>query len=160
MIESKVYEFSLQGEEFWAAYAAVAIAIYLMLSIGRMGMFRKAGEKRWKAWVPVLNRYTEYKISWSGAAFWVYLVLSAAAGILSYHGSAITSFLYSEYALMGAGLATTVIQIIDDVKVSKSFGHGGGFAILLILFPEICKLTLALGNSEYVGREGKKADGQ
>jgi len=38
------------------------LIIYVMTSLGYMGCMKKAGEATWKAWVPLYNDYTMYKI--------------------------------------------------------------------------------------------------
>lgn len=46
-----------------------------------------------------------------------------------------------------------VINIIYDVRLSKSFGHGGGYAVGLIFLPTIFMLILAFGKSQYTKAE-------
>ena len=50
-----------------------------MTIIAYWKMFTKAGEKGWKAIIPVYSTYKIYDITWKGSMFW----LSLAAGIVS-----------------------------------------------------------------------------
>ena len=55
---------------FTAAFTVMMIAVagfvlliqYVMTSLGYMGCMKKAGVETWKAWIPVYNEYTMYKI--------------------------------------------------------------------------------------------------
>lgn len=49
-------------------------------------------------------------------------------------------------------IAMFVISILSCVNMSKSFGHGGGYAVGLIFLPIIFLLILAFGKSQYVKR--------
>jgi len=55
---------------FTTAFTVIMIAVtgftlliqYVMTSLGYMGCMKKAGVETWKAWIPVYNEYTMYKI--------------------------------------------------------------------------------------------------
>ena len=55
---------------FTAAFTVMMIVVtgfvvliqYVMTSLGYMGCMKKAGVETWKAWIPVYNEYTMYKI--------------------------------------------------------------------------------------------------
>ena len=55
---------------FTTAFTAMMITVagfavliqYVMTSLGYMGCMKKAGVETWKAWIPVYNEYTMYKI--------------------------------------------------------------------------------------------------
>ncbi|MEI6727168.1 MAG: DUF5684 domain-containing protein, partial [Actinomycetes bacterium] len=46
-------------------------------------------------------------------------------------------------------IVNLIIYIIVALDIAKNFGHGAGFGILLIFFPEIMYLVLGFGSSEY-----------
>ena len=48
-------------------------------------------------------------------------------------------------------LVAFVIAIIQQVKLSKVFGHGIGFALGLIFLSPFFRLILGFGSSQYVG---------
>ena len=50
-----------------------------------------------------------------------------------------------------------ISRVEDTVtRMAKAYGKGTGFAIGLILLPNLFQLILAFGSSEYVGPQGKK----
>lgn len=129
----------------------VIIAMYVITAIAYWQIFKKAGEKGWKALIPVYNSYIVYKISWKTSMFWITILLGVVYSILygiSYStGSAVLSVLaYIVY------IAVLVIGIIAIHKFSKAFGHGVGYTIGLIFLSPIFILIIAFGKSQYVGK--------
>jgi len=129
-----------------------AIAWYVLQIIARWNIFKKAGVPGWKALIPFYNSYTQYELTWSVSMFWLVIALSLAGGILN--------------SLIGGGLIRTIAGIMAfaamiieypmaNHKLSKSFGHGVGFTIGLILFESIFMLILGFGKSEYIGNTTK-----
>lgn len=96
----------------------------LICIIGLCLVFNKAGVGAWKAFIPIYNMYTLCKISFgSGWFFLLYLI-----------------------PLVGA-----VVYLIMMIKLSKAFGHGVFFGILLTIFTPIMLFILGLGSSDYEG---------
>ena len=130
----------------FAAIAAIALIRYLMISIGHCKMYGKAGVAGWKAFIPIYNTYNNFKISWSGKMFFLYVVLYILTTILS-------SFTHILVSLICAAVAITllVIAVKQQLKMAKVFGKGAGTGILLIFFPGITSLVLGFGKSQYQG---------
>ena len=129
------------------------IVLWIFQIIAFWKIFTKAGEPGWKSIIPIYSGYVQYKITWKPMWFWIIFVVSiiygATNGIIQ-GGS--TSVIVSVIELIAA-IAYCVIQIISYVKLSRSFGHGIGFAIgLLFLYP-IFVLILGYGKSEYKGAD-------
>lgn len=57
-----------------------------------------------------------------------------------------------------AWIAVLVVQIIVSIDVAKSFGKGGGFAVLLILLPIVGYPLLGFGDAQYQGAAGPEGD--
>lgn len=134
----------------------VGIAMYVISAIAYWQIFKKAGEKGWKALIPVYNSYIIYKISWKTSMFWIMLILdivyAVLAGINVSAQSGVLAFLmYAVY------IAVLVIGIISIHKLSKAFGHGVGFTLGLIFLSPIFILILAFGGSQYVGNTSQPA---
>lgn len=124
----------------------IAAVIWVLYIVSWWVMFKKAGDKGWKAIIPFYNVYTMYKLTWDKSMFWVILALDIIAGILLCIGQ-----LWSVWVALVVAIAYAVISIIAKHKISKSFGHGVGFTLGLIFLDEIFYPIIAFGSSEYVG---------
>ena len=113
-------------------------------------LFMKAGESGWKALIPIYSAYKMYDLIWKGGAYIFIFIISVVAAIIStYLNDNILALIISEAMY----LAVLIISIIAALKMSKAYGHGIGFAIGLILLPHVFLLILALGKSQYVGKQ-------
>ncbi len=118
-----------------------AIAWYVLQIIARR-----------KALIPFYNSYTQYELTWSVSMFWLVIALSLAGGILN---SLIGGGLIRAIAGIMAFAAMIIEYPMANHKLSKSFGHGVGFTIGLLLFESIFMLILGFGKSEYIGNTTK-----
>ena len=87
-------------------------------------MFQKAGEAGWKSLIPLYNTYILFQISWGNG--WLFLL-----GIIP--------------------VINVVVSVIMNVKLARAFRHGTGFAIGLILIPNLFTLILGFDQSTYLG---------
>lgn len=139
-----------------AAMGAAAIVIclvwYVLQVIARWKIFTKAGEKGWKAIIPVYNEYVMYKISWKTMWFWIGIGLivlySVFSSLYTNNANGFLGFLSIVFFL-----AYIVVSIIQLHKLSKSFGHGVGFTVGLVLLNPIFMLILAFDSSKYIGAQ-------
>lgn len=113
-------------------YVIVVIAIVQIVSMWKI--FTKAGEKGWKAIIPIYNLITLYKIS--GVSPWLVLL-----------------YLLNIIPVVG-GLVTLILTIYVYSKLSKSFGKDIGYTLGLIFLTPIFFAMLAFGSAEYVGISG------
>lgn len=125
------------------------LIFYIVTVIALWKIFTKAGVAGWKSLIPIYNAYLLYKIA--GVNFWVYgLLLPMISGILQTVGQNTTDAMQILFALVAA-----VVLIYAEWKFSeglaKSFGKGTGFAIGLILLPNIFQLILGFGSAKYEG---------
>ena len=100
------------------------LALVVLYIAGGWKVFEKAGEAGWKIIIPIYNLYILLKIV-GRPGWWLILYLIPIVNI--------------------------VILIIVWVDLSKSFGHGVGFAIGLIFLPYIFLLILGFGSDRYLG---------
>ena len=124
----------------------VALAIYVLQIIGWWKIFTKAGEAGWKSLIPLYNLYILYKISWESKYFWYLLLTVVASGVVGAIGGVIGALLSGS-----CSIATLVLYIMLNYKLSRSFGHGGGYTVGLIFIPWLFVLILGFGSSEYRG---------
>lgn len=112
-----------------ATYSIVVLVIGILTIIANWRIFTKAGEKGWKAIIPIYNMVVLFKIA--GISPW--LVLGYLAAIIPVLGT---------FVALG-------ITIYAMIKLAKAFGKGGGFAAGLILLNTIFVMILGFGSAEY-----------
>lgn len=146
-------------------FAIFACLLLLILQvIAHWKLFQKAGQPGWKSLIPFYSAYVLFGIAWKKSMFWATMAIVAVSSIVSniFISSAtqmamlnrITTYstimmATSFFLLLTCAVLSLVIQIILSVHLSRAFGHGGGYAIGLILLPTIFMLILGLGNSHY-----------
>jgi hypothetical protein len=116
-----------------AGIFVAAIVFYLLFAFALLGVFKKAGQPSWAAFVPIANGWFLYEAA--GNPGWWVLV-----GLIPFCG----------------GIIAFVLWIIVAVNLSKSFGKGGGFAVGLIFLSIIFLYILGYGSAQYLGPAGRK----
>lgn len=149
--------------------ASAAIAILIIIAMWRI--FEKAGEKGWKALIPIYNFYIIFKICGIKDWFWWFFGASIFAGILSsinppitqtvtYNTGTITfidtsaaidwsqhvPYLIGTILSAGISIATAIVLA---VKLAKAFGKGVGFTFGLIFLSGIFYMILGFGKAKY-----------
>ena len=119
---------------------------FLVSAIGYFKMFKKAGQRSWFAFIPLLREYALFKMSWTIKAFAISTVLLAVLQIFGESDNLIASL-----AAAVCGIAWIVMQVKLVVRVAKAFGKGKGWAVLLFFVPFIATLILGFGSARYVG---------
>ncbi len=119
-----------------AAAAGAAVGGLLVLAFGvvltgfaLMGMFAKAGEPKWAAFVPLYNIIVLLRMS--GLSPW--LVLLAFIPV-----------------------ANIVLLVLLALNIAKVFGKGAGTAVLIFFFNLIMYFLLSYGDARYLGREAAR----
>lgn len=116
-------------------YIVIILAIAIVQIIAMWRIFNKAGEKGWKAIIPIYNIVILFKIS--GLSPW--LVLVFLAGIIPFVG----------------WIAIIALNAVLAYNLAKSFGKDGGWAVGLYFLAPIFYMILGFGKSEYVGPAGQ-----
>jgi len=137
---------------------AVAIAASLMafgiLAIAiRWCIFKKAGQKGWKALIPVYSDYIYYKIAWSGRVY-ITMILCAIGSVIL---SALVASLHETVGLVvtavcSAGIAGAyaVVGLKLHFKMAHAFGRSDYFAVGLYLLNGLFTAILAFGDAKYM----------
>lgn len=120
----------------------------MLIVIGWWKIFTKAGEAGWKSLIPFYNGYTISKICWETKYFWFTLLAAVAGGIFSGIGGVIGGLLSGI-----CSIATLVLYVMMNYRLSRSFGHGGGYTLGLIFIQWLFVLILGFGSSEYQGKD-------
>ena len=118
-------------------FLVLALLFYVLSALPVWGTFQKAspqGEPAWAAFVPIYNFIVLLRIAgrpktW---AWFLLLLLIPTVG----------------------GIALFVIWIIVLNDVSKSFGHGGGFTVGLVLLPDRLLVHPVAGREHLPGAAG------
>jgi Family of unknown function (DUF5684) len=101
------------------------ILLYVVFALPMWAVFKKAGsDMAWGAFVPILNLYVLLKIV-GRPGWWLLLFLIPIVNV--------------------------IILIVVYYDLSKSFGHGGGFTVGLIILSWIFLAILGWGSSRYQG---------
>lgn len=112
--------FAVFGAMF-LVFIIVAVASYVLSSLGLMKFLVKAGKPAWAAWVPVYNVYVMAEVAKSEPYwFWIYV------------GGIVVSFVPILNALSVAALVAT---IFITYKFLLRYGKDAGHTALAILFP-------------------------
>ncbi len=129
---SATYTTSSSGSAFGLLLVVVIwIIVYVLFALGMYGSFQKAGQPGWAAFVPIYNFIIMLKVAGRPASCAWFLLLA----VVPFFG----------------GIVLLVIAIIVLNDISRSFGHGGGFTVGLVLLGPIFWYILWLGPSQYRG---------
>jgi hypothetical protein len=135
-LSAATYSASTRGSGV-LVFVLLAIAFYVLTALGTYGTYKKAGsygDPAWSAFVPIYSFIILLRIAGRPRTWaWFLLLL-----IVPYVGS----------------LGFLVVYIIVANDISKSFGHGGGFTVGLVLLSVIFWYILWLGSSTYRGPAG------
>lgn len=122
--------------------------IFMIIPLWKI--FEKAGQKGWKAIIPIYNIYILFKIAWKPSMFYVFIVVEVLQNVIPLFNIK-TLILSSIVTVLSIILLVVMVKL--SVKVAKSFGKEKGFGIGILFLPIIFLYILALGKSEYVGIE-------
>jgi len=131
---------------------AMCFLVWTVCSIiANIHIFRKAGERGWKSFVPIYNSYITYKISWRPLWFWISGLLFVASMVLDHlsHNKVLDTI------AIVVMVAAALVHVVGLHRLSKAFGHGLPFTLGLILLHPVFILILGLGGSEYQGNSPK-----
>ena len=124
----------------------VLAVIWIVLQIvARWKIFEKAGKPGWHSIIPILCDYDEFDICWLG---WIGILAAICVGYSSGNATVENPSTLASIA----GTVGSVLNAICCYKMSKSFGHGIGYAIGLFFLAPIFKLILGFGSDKYLGK--------
>lgn len=131
---------------------ALCLIEMALKTLARWKIYEKAGVESWKCLIPFYNQYNDVKLAWNKTWAYVYIFSALGTGLLSAIASGTQSVAFEVLSVL-AGIFVLVIHIIYCVKLSKAFGHAGGWAVGLIFLDQIFMLMIALGKSQYKKNE-------
>jgi uncharacterized membrane protein YhaH (DUF805 family) len=101
-----------------------ALLGYILYCFPLALVFKKAGQTPWTAFIPILNVIVLCKAV-GRPGWWVLLFFIPFVGF--------------------------IVSIVVYYDLARSFGHGGGFTLGLVLLPWVFLFILALGKDTYRG---------
>lgn len=105
-------------------FSCVSLLIFIAVVAGMWQIFEKGGEAGWKAIIPIYNIWILLKII-GRPEWWIILFFIPFVNF--------------------------IVWIIVSLDLAKSFDHGVGFAIGLIILPWLFYIILGWGESQYYG---------
>ncbi len=116
------------GGAIFGGLIVLVIAV-LISGIALMGIFKKAGEPAWAAFVPLYNFIVLLRIV--GLSPW--LVILAFIPVVQ-----------------------IVLVVLLAINLAKVFGKGAGTAVLIFFFTVIMYFVLSYGSARYLGRDAAR----
>lgn len=129
-VDEQTLNFGIQFAKVVLIVMGCIIGMIIIISMWKI--FKKAGEKSWKAVIPIYNLILLYKISGISPLFLISLVL-----LVIPQTSLIGFFVWS------------IIDATQKGLLAKKFDKSTGFIIGIILFDFIFYPILAFGKSKY-----------
>ena len=133
-----------------SAARIVAGMLFLLCSIGYAGIFAKAGKPRVRAFVPVLNVFTAYRISGAGPLLFAAYAAMAALGA---SWPALAGMVGADAGQAGAlvGALALFFHAYQCFRLSAAFGKEIPSAAALLLAEPLYALVLGYGPAVYDG---------
>jgi hypothetical protein len=126
---------------------ALVIIWYVLQAIADWKIFAKAGEPGWKSLIPIYNVYVEYEICWTGLLGLVFVAASLVTGLIDTTNA--SNFV--KVLVVVVWILAMILHLMQSIKLSKSFGKGVGFGLVLFFFGPIGRLILGFGSAQYIG---------
>lgn len=133
--------------------SAVVIIFGVITIVANWRMFEKAGERGWWCLIPFMNGHVAHKIAWHPFFYW----FNAAClfGVEIFNGMQTEGGVNMPYIAIASlilAIGSIAMSVAYNIKLSRCFGHGVGFAVGLIFLPMIFIPILGFGSSIYEGK--------
>ena len=129
------------------ALVTLAIAWFVLQAIADWKIFTKAGEAGWKSLIPIYNVYVEYEICWTGLLGLVFVAASLVTGLIDTTNAST----FVKVLVVVVWILAMILHLMQSIKLSKCFGKGTGFGLVLFFFGPIGRLILGFGSAQYIG---------
>ena len=126
---------------------ALVIIWYVLQAIADWKIFAKAGEPGWKSLIPIYNVFVEYEICWTGVLGLVFIAATIVTGLVDTTNAST----FVKVLVVIVSILAIVLHLLQSIKLSKAFGKGTGFGLVLFFFGPIGRLILGFGSATYIG---------
>lgn len=115
----------------------ICLAIAALIIVSNCKIFAKAGQKWWKALIPLYNSWVQTKIC--GLAWWWFPIFVGVTALFSEPRM-------SNYVI---SMGLVLVSFNYCYNMAIKFGKSKGFAVLLAILPVIGLPMLAFGSAKY-----------
>ncbi|MDO4797567.1 MAG: DUF5684 domain-containing protein [Coriobacteriales bacterium] len=139
-----------------ATMAIFWLVFVVLIIIAHWKMFTKAGEAGWKSIIPIYSDFVLFDLVWDVKNFGIYIALVIATSLfstLSVNQQTGETNVFMSILCLVAAVACLVWYVRLQLKTAAAFGKGTGFAVGLILLPNIFALILGFGSAQYIGKQ-------
>lgn len=161
--EQEAIGYALAGSVLTTMIVIALIALivaYFVACLGFFKMFKKAGVPGWKAFVPFINTYEKFKISWNEKKFWGWFAASTVSFLLLYFAEMIAGGSALDFLPDALGVIAGIVALDYSIKMNRflasAYGKGRVFGACLWVFPFIASLVLGFGKADYIGNQSAK----
>lgn len=131
----------------------IILIVFVVISclaevIAEWRIFQKAGEKGWKALIPVYDIYVSHRIVGMSHIWFILEVITWVIESLSLGLASIPEWFDIAFGIPVA-IITVASGLIHAVKLCDCFGKGFAFKVGTILLPSVFSLIIAFGNAKY-----------
>lgn len=160
----KFKEFLLSDNSMSTSSILADVVVLVLSIIFLWKIFEKAGEKGWKALIPIYNTYILFKITWKTKYFWLILVFIIAMICSAFFGTLLLDSnpnnkaigTITELICIGSCVGFVIIYINLLSYICYSFNKSRLYMLGLLFLNIIFLGILAFDKSEYVGPRTKK----
>ena len=138
------------GNYSWIILLICAI-LYLMELFGLMRILEKAGRKKWKAFVPVLNTLEVYDMTWNKKYAAFRIVFGVTMAILSFQQERILSNFFEGIMIIFCFIVSYGIHSVMKLKLARSFYANSAITYGLITMEAVFYFILGISKSSYLG---------
>ena len=138
------------GNYSWVILLICAI-LYRMELFGLMRILEKAGRKKWKAFVPVLNTLEVYDMTWNKKYAAFRIVFGVTMAILSFQQERILSNFFEGIMIIFCFIVSYGIHSVMKLKLARSFYANSAITYGLITMEAVFYFILGISKSSYLG---------
>lgn len=148
MILESILETLAEVDELFYTVISLTFLYYLFLTIAQWKLFKKAGEKGWKAFVPVYSLFVSHHlIGMSHIWFILDMILWVVEVVLEFV-EGIPPLIEDTFFTIALVLAV-IAELLHIMRLCYCYTKSELFGIGLFVIPPLFSMILAFGKSEY-----------
>lgn len=148
MIIEGILEQLSEVKELSVIVTVLLLLYYVALTVAQWHLFKKAGEKSWKALIPVYSLFVSHHII-GMSHIWFILDIIFWAAEIALEMFKVTPLWIEDVFFSVAIIFTIVSEIIHIMKLCYCYTKSERFGIGFFILPPLFSLILAFDKSEY-----------